>query len=178
MPRVFIPAVDAKTVPVVTSGVYDAAETYIKGAVLGINGDGELIELSSGAGVVLVVGVALEDVGSKPGWNVANDDKVVFRTGVSRETSYVDLTKNPNQVFSGRLTDAAGVDVLPTQAMVKESRGLIRLASGEWTVNNANVTNDAVQIIEIVLNEGAAAAGNYVLFRFLASVLAVTANVS
>jgi len=180
MARVFIPARGFKTIPHVQSGVFDAAETFIKGAVLGIAADGELIELATGAGVGAgtVVGVALEDVFSKPGWNAANDDKIVFRTGVAQEVSHIDLTVEPDVVFSGRLTDGAGADVLPTQAMIKESRGLLRLANGEWTVNNADTTNDAVQIVDIVIREGSTAAGNYVLFRFLASVLANVANVA
>lgn len=178
MGRVLIPAIDAKTVPVVTRGVYDAAETFIKGAVLGVNADGEVIELATGAGVTGVVGVALDGVGTALGFDVSHDSQVVWRTGAEASVSYVDLTKNRNQVFSGRLTDGAGADVLPTTAIIKESRGLLRLANGEWTVNNADVTNDAVQIIDIVVNVGAAAAGNYVLFRFLDSVLAIAANVS
>jgi len=125
MPRVFIPATGAKTVPTVRSAVYDVAETFLKGAVLGTNADGEVIELTTGAGVVDVVGVALEDVASKPGWNAANDDKIVWRTGVVREVSIVDLIEDPNQIFSGRLTTAAGVDVAPTQSHILESRGLL-----------------------------------------------------
>lgn len=178
MARVFIPARDAKTVPVVRDAVYESSEEFLKGAVLGSDADGEVIELSSGAGVVDVVGVALEAAGSKPGHNVANDNQVVFRTGVAFSASIVDLVKNRNQIFSGRLTDASGDDVTPTQAHVLESRGLLRLASGEWVVNDDDTTNDAVQIVDIVLNEGAAAAGNYILFRFLDSVLAIAANQS
>jgi hypothetical protein len=172
MARVFIPAVDHKTVPVVRSGIYDAAETFIKGAVLGLNGDGEFEELTSGAGVTGVTAVALEGVGTKPGHNVANDNLVVWRTGVEDKVSVVDLQKNPDQIFSGRLTDGAGVDVLPTQTLIGEDRGLIRLGDGTWTVNNADVTNDAVRIVDIVIADGAAAHGNYVLFRFLDAVLA------
>lgn len=180
MGRVLKYARGAKTIPTVNSGVFDVAETFIKGAVLGINADGEVIELSSGAGVGAnsVVGVSLEDVFSKPGFNVANDNKVVWRTGTAMEVSYIDLLQEPRTIFSGRLTDGAGVDVPLTQAIIGESRGLLRLANGEWTVNNADVTNDAVQIVDIVLNVGAAAAGNYVLFRFLDAVIANAANVA
>ena len=173
-----IPAQDAKTVPSITRGPYDEAETFIKGAVLGVNSDGELVELATGAGVTGVVGVSLEDVDSGLGHNVANDNLVVWRTGVESEVSYVDLTKNPHQVFAARLTDGSGNDDTPTKALLKESRGLLLLASGEWTVNNADVTNDVVQIVDIVLVDGATAHGNYVLFRFLSSVLAIAANVS
>ena len=174
MGRTFVAARDAKTVPVVTSARYDSAETFGIGAVLGIAADGEVIELATGAGVGAgdVVGVSLEAAGSKPGNNVANDNLVVFRTGVAQEVSMVDLRLNRNQTFSGRLTDGSGVDVTPTQTIIGESRGLLRTADGEWTVNNADTTNDAVQIVDIVLNEGAAAAGNYVLFKFLQAVIA------
>jgi hypothetical protein len=179
MGRVFIPAVDAKTVPVVRSGAFATGQTYIKGAVLGGNAAGELIELASGAGVPAnsVWGVALESVNSKPGFYVANDNLVVFRTGTVQETSIVDLPKQRQQVFSGRFTDGAGVDVTPTQAIIMESRGLLRLASGEWTVNSADAANDAVQIVDIVLPVGSAASGNYILFRFLDAVIAIGANV-
>lgn len=178
MPRVFIPATDSKTVPVVRSARYEETEDFLKGAVLGINAAGEVIELSSGAGVDDVVGVALESVASKPGWNAANDNLIVWRTGVVQEVSIVDLLKNPLQVFSGRLTNGSGVDVTPTQTLIGESRGLLRLSSGEWVVNEANTTNDAVQIVDIVLLPGSQAAGNYVLFRFLDAVIANVANIS
>lgn len=171
MPRRFIPAVDNKTVPVVRSGNYATGESYLKGAVLGLNAFGEFIELTSGAGVTGVAAVALEDVASKPGWNVANDNLVVFRTGVVQETSSADLVKKPDMIFSGRLTDAAGVDVTPTQDMVGTTRGLLRLANGEWTVDNDNVIDNAVLIVDIVLLEGSQAAGNYILFKFVEEVL-------
>lgn len=174
MARTFVAARDAKTVPVVTSGVYDSAEAFIVGAVLGMAADGEIIELATGAGIAAnsVKGVSLEAAGSKPGHNVANDNLVVFRTGVVNEASYVNLSLNPHQTFSGRLTDAVGVDVLPTQTMIGESRGLLRLANGEWVVNNADVANDAVRIVDIVILEGSAAAGTYILFQFLEAVIA------
>lgn len=177
MGRTFVAAQDAKTVPVTSNPVFDAAEVFIVGAVIGRAADGEAIELSSGAGVAAssVIGVSLEAAGSRPGNNVANDNTVVFRTGVENRFSMVDLTRNPHQVFTGRLTDGAGVDVLPTQTMIGESRGLLRLANGEWVVNNADVTNDAVQIVDIVLSLGAAAAGNYVKFIFLPAVIAEVA---
>lgn len=171
MARVIIPATDSKTVPVVRSAAFKDDETFIKGAVLGIEA-GEVFELATGAGVTGVVGVALERVNSKPGFNVANDDLVIWRTGALQEVSIVDLVKNPNQIFSGRLTDAAGDDVLPTQAHINEQRELLRLANGEWTVNDDGVTDEAVQIVDTVINLGAAAAGNYVLFRFLPAVIA------
>jgi hypothetical protein len=178
MPRSIQPATDSKTVPVVRSAVYDTAETFIKGAVLTTNGDGEVVECTTGAGVAEVVGVALEGVGTKPGHNVANDNLVVFRTGVVNEVSMVDLVKNRNQIFSARLTDASGDNVLPTQDHVLESRGLLLLADGTWTVNDDNETDESVQIVNIVLLEGSQAAGNYVLFRFLDAVLAITADIS
>lgn len=176
MARTIQPAVDAKTVPVVRSATYDSAETFLRGAVLGVNADGEVVELTDGSGVTGVVGVALEAVGSKPGHNVANDNLVVFRTGVVNEVSIVDLVRNRDQIFSARLVDTAGDDVTPTQDHIYESRGLILLADGTWAVDDDNETDEAVQIVDIVLLDGNA--GNYVLFRFLDAVLAITADVS
>lgn len=175
MPRIFIAAVDHKTVPVVRSGRFANGETYIKGAVLGLNAGGELIELASNPADGTVVGVAAEGVFTKPGFNVANDNLVVFRTGTEQETSFYDLQKKPDMLFSGRFTDAAGVDVAPTQAIVGDVFQVLRLASGEWTVNQAAVATPDVQIVDIVLNLGAAAAGNYVLFRFLPALIRITA---
>jgi hypothetical protein len=175
MPRRIIPAQDHKTVPVVRRAVYADAQTFIKGAVLGINAGGAVIELASNPTDGTVVGVALEDAGSAPGFNVANDNLVVFRTGTEQSISMVDLVKKPDQIFSGRFTDGSGVDVAPTQAIINDLYQLIRLASGEWTVNQAATATPDVQIVDIVLNEGAAAAGNYVLFRFLPVLIRVTA---
>lgn len=169
MGRVFIPAQDAKTVPVVRRGIYEEDQTFIKGAVLGFREDtSELIELDDGADLDAdtIVGVALEDVESAPGYNVANDNQVAWRTGTEQAVSYVDLIKQPLQIFSGRFTDDAGDDVAPTQANIGLKYGLLRLASGEWVVNSEDVTNEQVVIVDIVLNLGAAAAGNYVLFKF------------
>lgn len=176
MARVFVPATGAKTVPTVRSATYDAAETFLKGAVLGVNADGEVIELTGGAGVNDVVGVALEDVASKPGWNAANDDKIVWRTGVVSEVSMVDLVEDPDQIFSGRLVNTQQVDVVPTQTHILESRGLIILTDGTWAVNDDDVTNDAVQIVDIVVLDSRA--GSYILFKFLPAVIANTANIS
>lgn len=175
MGRVFIPAVDHKTVPVVRSAQFAVGQTYIKGAVLGENAGGEVIELASNPVDGTVAGVALEAVNSKPGFNVANDNQVVFRTGTVQETSIADLIKKPDMIFSGRFTDGAGVDVAPTQAIVGDVFQVLRLANGEWTVNSAAVATPDVQIVDIVLNLGAAAAGNYVLFRFLPALIRITA---
>lgn len=175
MGRVFIPAVDHKTVPVVRSGRYATGQTYLKGAVLGENAGGELIELASNPADGTVAAVALEPVGSKPGFNVANDNLVVFRTGVEQETSVADLIKKPDMIFSGRFTDGAGVDVLPTQAIIGDVFQVLRLANGEWTVNQAAVATPDVQIVDVVLPPGPAAAGNFVLFRFLPALIRITA---
>lgn len=171
MGRVFIPALDHKTVPVVRSGAFATGQTYIKGAVLGLNAGGEFIELASNPAAGTVAAVALESVNSKPGFNVANDNQVIFRTGTVQETSAADLIKKPDMVFSGRFTDGAGVDVVPTQAIVGDPFQVLRLANGEWTVNQAAAATPDVQIVDIVLNLGAAAAGNYVLFRFLPGII-------
>jgi len=176
MPRVIIPATGAKTVPTVRSAAYDSAETFLKGAVLTINADGEVIECTTGAGVDDVVGVALEDVASKPGYEVANDSKVVWRTGAVAEVSIVDLVEDPDQIFSGRFTTSAGVDVTPTQSDILEARGLLLLADGTWTVNDDDVTNQVVQIVDIVIRDGVA--GSYVLFKFLSAVIAASADIS
>lgn len=175
MARRFIAAVDHKTVPVVRDAAYADGQTFLKGAVLGINAGGEVIELASNPADGSVVGVAAEDAGTKPGLNVANDPQVVFRTGVEQSVSIYDLQKKPDMQFSGRFTDGAGVDVAPTQTNIGDVFQLLRLASGEWTVNSAAVATPDVQITDIVNNVGAAAAGNYVLFRFLPALIRITA---
>lgn len=175
MPRVFIPAIDNKTVPVVRSGVYATGETYLKGAVLGLNAGGELIELASNPADGSVVGVALERVASKPGFNVANDDLVIFRTGAVQETSIADLQKKPDMPFSGRFTDGSGDDVTPTQAIIGDVYQVLRLASGEWTVNQAATATPDVQIVDIVTPDGVPPHDNYVLFRFLPALINITA---
>lgn len=171
MGRIFEPAIDAKTVPVVRSGVYATGQVFLKGSVLGENAGGELIELATDPAANTIVGVALEPAGSKPGLNVANDNQVVFRTGVTLEASIVDLRKAPNQIFSGRFMNATGtLDVAPTQTIVGETRNVLRLATGEWVVEDVASGADVVKIVDIVTGPGIV---GFVLFRFLTGFIVV-----
>lgn len=172
MYRGTIPAQDSKTVPVVRSGLYVAGSTFIKGAWLGVNAAGEWVQLATDPPATTIFGLSLEGVGTKPGFNVANDNQVIFRTGTEAAVSAVDMAKKPDQIFSARFTDGAGVDVLPTQTLIGEVRGLLLLGTGEWTVNNADATGPA-QIVDLILNVGANAAGNRVLFKIVGAVATV-----
>lgn len=162
-----MPAIDSKTVPVVRSAQFQTGQTFIKGAVLGLTAAaGEVLQLASDpAAATTCFGVALEGVNTKPGFQVANDNQVIFRTGTVQEVSMVDLEKKPDQIFSARFTNGAGVDVAPVQADIGDIHGLLLLGTGEWTVNQADATG-AARIADIILNLGAAAAGNRVLFKF------------
>lgn len=152
--------------PEVTSGFYTTGQTFLKGAVLIPDAaTGRVIEGATAA--VTLLGVALEDAGSKPGLNLNFDSKVVARTGNVQEVSYAKADRLT--VFSSRMINGGTDPVTPVQADINKKYGLIRTAAGEWAVNQADVATPAVIIVDADFDN------KIVFFKFLEAVLVLTA---
>lgn len=135
-------------VPLLLSRRYKTGETFIKGAALVLDANGELTECA--ATPTSLIGFAAEPAGSKPGYNAANSPTVV--TGRVQEADCFEGA--PEQIFSGSFRSAASTYVVPTQTIINESYGLAKDADGTWYVNQADTTNLAVTIVDISTGDG------------------------
>lgn len=167
MGRIFmparIPAGDAA--PEVATLPYTAGQAFIKGAVLTYDtagNQGNVIE--AGADPATIVGVALEAPASKPGFAVSFDSTVVARTGAVTKVSFAKA--NRLTIFSGRMTNGGTDPVIPLDTLVGLPFGLLKLGSGEWVIDQADVANTRVRIV------GIDATLSMFLFRFLEANLA------
>lgn len=153
-------------VPDVISGFYTTGQAFKKGAVLIADAaTGRVIEGATAA--VTLLGVALEDAGSKPGLSLNFDSLVQARTGQVQEVSYAKA--NRLTVFSARLINGGTDPVTPVQADINKKYGLIRTAAGEWGINQADVATPAALIIDADFDN------KIVYFKFIEAVLLLTA---
>lgn len=163
MGRRFAPARFAgQGAPEVQSMVYDSAQTFLEGAVLIMDSDGEVIEASADP-TSAIIGVALEDYDSKPGYDAANSPSTF--TGRVREVSVAKA--NRSTIFSGRLVDTNEADVAPDQANVGIDYAIVKV-SNDWCVDESDEVNVSVRIVDFDATDS----DNYIVFfRFLDSVL-------
>src|SRR6267378_1775242 len=153
-------------VPVVGSKFFTTGQTFKNGAVLIPDAaTGRVIEGASAA--VTIIGVALEDAGSKPGFSLNFDSLVTTRTGTVQAVSVA--KGNRTTVFSSRMINGGTDPVTPVQADQNKKYGLIRTAAGEWAVNQADVTTVAVLITDFD------DVNKVVFWKFLEAVLVLTA---
>jgi hypothetical protein len=153
-------------VPDVSSMFFTTGQTFKNGAILIPDAaTGRVIEGASAA--VTVIGVALEDAGSKPGLSLNFDSLVLARTGNVQEVSVAKA--NRTTVFSSRMINGGTDPVTPVQADQNKKYGLIRTAAGEWAINQADVTTVAALITDIDIDN------KIVFWKFLEAVLVLTA---
>jgi len=139
------------TIPMITSGKYATGQTFIAGAVLALT-SGELVEATSPITGATIVGIALEGVATRPGYDVANAAQTTVYTGRAQEISYV--RADPTIIFSGRLVNGSATPIAPAQANIGVNYGL-KAYSSEWCVDTAQVTTDAcVTIVDIDTDVG------------------------
>ena len=140
MSRIFIPArFPGGGAPSVLSMAYKTLETFVKGSVL-IFDTGEVV-----IGLVdptPIVGVALEDVDSKPGFEVGHQSQVIATTGRVQQVSVA--IANDVTTFSGAGTRA------PVAADVGLEFGILNTA-GIWQVDPADVVNTRVVVTDVDL---------------------------
>jgi len=150
----------------VSSMFYTTGQTFKNGAiVIPDAATGRIIEGASAA--VTIIGVALEDAGSKPGFQLNFDSAVTQRTGTVQEVSVAKA--NRTTVFSSRMINGGTDPVTPVQADQNKKYGLIRTAAGEWAVNQADVTTVAVLVTDIDIDN------KIVFWKFLEVVLVLSA---
>jgi hypothetical protein len=138
---------------------YKTAETFKGGALLVIDANGELTEC--GADPAVVDAVALEAVGTKPGWQMANSPTVI--TGRVQETSAV--MANSHTIFSMRGVNGGTDPVTPAVTNIDEEYGVAKDGSGIWTLDLAETSAKVFKIVDIDID-------NKIFFcRFLASVI-------
>lgn len=140
MSRIFIPArFPGGGAPSVLSMAYKTLETFVKGSVL-IFDTGEVV-----IGLVdptPIVGVALEDVASKPGFEVGHQSQVIATTGRVQQVSVA--IANDVTTFSGAGTRA------PLATDVGVEYGILNTA-GIWQVDPADAVNTRVVVTDVDL---------------------------
>jgi hypothetical protein len=142
MGRLFQPArFSPGIVPLVNSKQYTTGQTFKKGAVLIYTAAGEVSE--GGADPTPIAGVSLEAAGSKPGFDAANSPTQF--TGRVQEVSMAMADRITT--WTGRMTNA-GVDVVPTQTMIDELYGIVKVGN-DWTIDQTDVVNTRLEIVDI-----------------------------
>lgn len=167
MGRIFQPArlQNSSGVFEVQSMRYDAAETFIKGACVVEASDGEIVEC--GADPASILGVSLAAVNSYPGYEVANDNLVTVRTGVTQEIPIV--IANRATIFSGRGVNGGTDPVTPLQTHIGEQYGVVKVGS-EWVIDVSDTTALRVEVVDIT--EALGPKVGFFLFKFLEAILA------
>ena len=173
------------TVPRIQEMYYELnpLQTFGRQALVVLDTNGFVIECPSptmviGTGqnstVTSVTGVAMNGVGTKPGYNVANDNLVNVRTGAETRVSVV--LADREQEFSGRLVDFTNsVDpVVPTQALIGQQYGAVKY-NGDWVINYNDQTNVILEVTDYFIpsQTNTAVTPLFVAFKFLPGVVTV-----
>jgi len=144
MGRRFQPARNAKTVPQVQSIAYTTGQTFLKGALVVDNVNGTVDEC--GADPASILGVALEDAGSKLGYGFANPSQTTVVTGRNQEVSIAVADRDTQ--FSCRGVNGGTDPVLPLQTHIGEKYGVVKVGN-DWCLDFADAVNTRCQIIDI-----------------------------
>lgn len=148
MGRIFRPAkFGGATAPDTQSMEYAAGQTFLAGAVVVYEGGatGKIVE--GGADPALIVGVAAEGAGTKPGLNLSHDSQVVARTG--NVTEAVIHKANRNTIFSGRIVNGGTDPVTPAITDIGKTYSILKSGAGEWTLDAADGANQRVRVVDI-----------------------------
>lgn len=150
----FAPIRRAGGVPVVRSEKYKDAEAIIKGSLLQLDANGELIVAPAdpviGAGGVY--GVALEGAGTKLNYGEPFASQTVHATGRVQEVSVAVLSRE--QEFVCRGVNGGTDPVTPLQTHIGEIYGVAMAVGGVWYMDIADTTNDVVVVTGIIPAQG------------------------
>ena len=118
-----------------------AGQSIVEGSVVYLDANG-LLNLA-GADPTTILGVALNAISSKPGFNAANSPLKINSPddAVSVAIAY------PGTIFSAR-GDSGGALQTPTQAQVGDLFGIVN-QSGEWCVDISDTTNTRVRVVDV-----------------------------
>lgn len=142
--RFFSPArVTGTGVPEVQALVLATSQTFIRGALVVVNGSGLLEECGTDPGTVK--GIALAAANSAPGEDAANSPIVI--TGQNNVVSVA--TGNPDTIFSCRGVNGGTDPVTPALANIGVQYGAIKTGDGTWALDIADTTNDVFTVVDI-----------------------------
>lgn len=165
MARPFQPARFAgASAPENQSMPYATGQTYKKGAVLIYEAGptGNVVE--GGADPASIVGVALENADSKPGFGIGNSASIVATTGRVQETTVAKA--NRTTIFTGRGVNGGTDPTTPVLADIGKSYSILKTADGTWALDAADVANQRARVIDIDIDN------KLFFFRFLEANLA------
>lgn len=154
------------TVPRVQFSTYDTGQTFTDHALVVITGTGNVSEC--GANPPTVAGVALNGVGTLPGFDVANATQTLVYTG--REAGVSVAVADGEQEFSARGVNGATDPVTPLQAHIGQTYGVLKTAGGDWVINIADQVNAVVQITDIELDTISGNNNSFFVCKFIPGV--------
>lgn len=149
-------------IPPVASMRYVDGATFIEGAVV-IYSAGSVTTAGADPALGTIVGVALQDAASNPGYDVANAAKTTTYTGRSQTVAVV--RPNGSTIFASSLVTTTDVEITPAQSNVGVEYGITAF-SGRWAVDTAKT--GATARVEVV---GFDATSKTVFWRFLDTAL-------
>lgn len=152
------------TVPRIQGVIPAVGQTFKPYAVVVTDANGNIVECTSGAGALSVLGLALQGAFTGPGYDVSDSSRT--NTLVQGADGAVSVAiADREQEFSCRGVNGGTDPVTPLQTNIDEQYGLIKTAAGDWCLDLANVTDLAVQVTDIDVD-------NKVFFvKFLESVM-------
>lgn len=147
--------------PNIQSMKYKTSESIIKGSIVLLDSNGELILATDDTNNPAdngIKGVAMEDAGSKPGYSVGHSGSDTVYTGRVQEVS-VALADTSTE-FLGQISADGSAVTTPTQTLIGEQYRLAKASNSIWYVNSADTTPANVSIVDIDADR------NLVVFKF------------
>lgn len=133
--------------PITRTYIGDASATFIRGAAVLIDTDGEIIECSADPAVILGFTAAANL--SAPGYDAANSPTVI--TG--RQNDVVVYLGEPTNVFACRAVNGSTDPVTPALTNIGESYGIKKDANGVWTLDIAEVTSKSFTVVDVDIDQ-------------------------
>jgi hypothetical protein len=134
-------------VPEVSAVELAASQTFIRGALVFVNGSGLLEECSADPGTVK--GIALADANTAPGEQAANNPLVI--TGLVNAVSVA--TANPSTIFSCRGVNGGTDPVTPSLGNIGVQYGAVKTGDGTWALDLADTSNVVFVVVDIDIEQ-------------------------
>lgn len=152
------------TVPRIQGVIPAVGQTFKPYAVVVTDVNGDIVECTSGAGALSVLGLALQGAFTGPGYNVSDSDRT--NTLVQGADGAVSVAiADHEQEFSARGVNGGTDPVTPAQTNIDEQYGLLKTAGGDWVIDISNVIDLAIQITDVDIEN------KIFFFKFLPAVM-------
>jgi hypothetical protein len=151
------------TVPRVQEILYTTGQSFGRNALVVLDVNGSVVECASPS-PPSVTGVALNAVGTKPGYDLPNASTTTVVTGTRQAVSVA--LADREQEFSCRGVNGATDPQIPVQSDIGKQFGVLKTAGGDWVLNYADQVNVIVQVTDIVILD---ATHSYFVVKFIAS---------